>query len=80
MNDVLTKILEKLDQLDKKVDTIGSEVREVRKEIQAHRMEIDDNFTKLYKLVEDTEVEIDLLNKRIFKNETTVEKLKRQKH
>ncbi len=43
-------------------------------------MEIDDNFTKLYKLVEDTEVEIDLLNKRIFKNETTVEKLKRQKH
>lgn len=27
MDDALTKILEKLDQLDKKVDTIGSEVK-----------------------------------------------------
>lgn len=80
MDDVLTKILEKLDQLDKKVDTIGSEVKEIRKEMQAYRMEIDDNFTKLYKLVEDKDVEIDVLNKRVFKNETTVEKLKRQKH
>lgn len=80
MDDVLIKILEKLDQLDEKVDLIGSEVKEIRKEMQAHRMEIDDNFTKLYKLVEDKDVEIDVLNKRLFKNETTIERLKRQKH
>ncbi len=80
MDDVLAKILEKLDRLDEKVDTIGSEVKEIRKEKQAHRMEIDDNFTKLYKLVEDKDVEIDVLNKRLFKNETTIERLKRQKH
>ncbi|WP_323868865.1 hypothetical protein [Xenorhabdus szentirmaii] len=30
MDDALTKILEKLDQLDKKVDTIGSEVKEIK--------------------------------------------------
>lgn len=80
MDDVLMKILEKLDRLDGKVDLIGSEVKEIRKEMQAHRMEIDDNFTKLYKLVEDKDVEIDVLNKRLFKNETTIERLKRQKH
>lgn len=80
MDDVLMKILEKLDRLDEKVDLIGSEVKEIRKEMQAHRMEIDDNFTKLYKLVEDKDVEIDVLNKRLFKNETTIERLKRQKH
>lgn len=80
MDDVLAKILEKLDRLDEKVDTIGNEVKEIRKEMQAHRMEIDDNFTKLYKLVEDKDVEIDVLNKRLFKNEATIERLKRQKH
>lgn len=80
MDNVLAKILEKLDRLDEKVDTIGNEIKEIRKEMQAHRMEIDDNFTKLYKLVEDKDVEIDVLNKRLFKNETTIERLKRQKH
>ncbi|HFJ9308505.1 TPA: hypothetical protein ACGW6R_006149 [Bacillus cereus] len=58
---------------------ISSEVKEIRKEMKAHLMEIDDNFTKLYKLVEDKDVAIDVLNKRLFKNETTIERLKRQK-
>ncbi len=80
MEELLTKILKKLDDVDKKVDKVSGDVQELKQELKAHRMEIDDNFTKLYKLVEEKDVEIDVLNKRVFKNETTVEKLKRQKH
>ncbi|MBD2786804.1 hypothetical protein ID849_19430, partial [Xenorhabdus sp. 3] len=53
MEELLTKILEKLDAVDKKVDKVSGDVQELEQELQAHRMEIDDNFTKLYKLVED---------------------------
>ncbi|WP_113608218.1 hypothetical protein [Staphylococcus aureus] len=73
MEELLHKIIDKLDKIDK-------DIQEIKTDLKAHRMETDDNFTKLYKLVEDKDVEIDVLNKRVFKNETTVERIKREKH
>ncbi|ABS24213.1 hypothetical protein ACQVUL_20670 [Bacillus cytotoxicus] len=73
MEDLLHKII---DQLDK----ISKDIEEIKIDLKAHRIETDDNFNKLYHLVEEKDVEIDVLNKRLFKNEATVERIKREKH
>ncbi|GAB6463398.1 hypothetical protein bcgnr5390_65600 [Bacillus luti] len=73
MEDLLHKIIDKLDKIDK-------DIQEIKTDLKAHRIETDDNFTKLYHLVEEKDVEIDVLNKRLFKNEATVERIKREKH
>lgn len=73
MEDLLHKIIDKLDKIDK-------DIQEIKTDLKAHRIETDDNFTKLYHLVEEKDVEIDVLNKRLFKNETTIERIKREKH
>ncbi|MEB8556611.1 hypothetical protein P4G69_33015, partial [Bacillus cereus] len=71
--ELLHKIIDKLDKIDK-------DIQEIKTDLKAHRIETDDNFTKLYHLVEEKDVEIDVLNKRLFKNEATVERIKREKH
>nr|CAA72055.1 hypothetical protein [Bacillus thuringiensis] len=73
MEDLLHKIIDKLDKIDK-------DIQEIKTDLKAHRIETDDNFTKLYHLVEEKDIEIDVLNKRLFKNEATVERIKREKH
>lgn len=73
MEDLLHKIIDKLDKIDK-------DIQEIKTDIKAHRIETDDNFVKLYHLVEEKDIEIDVLNKRLFKNEATVERIKREKH
>ncbi|AJA23892.1 TPA: hypothetical protein ACR3Z0_006081 [Bacillus thuringiensis] len=73
MEELLHKIIDKLDKIDK-------DIQEIKTDLKAHRIETDDNFTKLYHLVEEKDVEIDVLNKRLFKNEATVERIKREKH
>ncbi|MGI2710413.1 hypothetical protein [Bacillus cytotoxicus] len=73
MEELLYKIIDKLDKIDK-------DIQEIKTDLKAHRIETDDNFTKLYHLVEEKDVEIDVLNKRLFKNETTIERIKREKH
>ncbi|MGH0854833.1 hypothetical protein ACRS52_21290 [Bacillus cytotoxicus] len=73
MEDLLHKIIAQLDK-------IGKDIEEIKTDLKAHRIETDDNFTKLYHLVEEKDVEIDVLNKRLFKNEATVERIKREKH
>ncbi|HDR8250132.1 TPA: hypothetical protein QC119_005003 [Bacillus cereus] len=73
MEDLLHKIIDKLDKIDK-------DIQEIKTDLKAHRIETDDNFTKLYHLFEEKDIEIDVLNKRLFKNEATVERIKREKH
>ncbi|HDR7812720.1 TPA: hypothetical protein QCY18_005273 [Bacillus cereus] len=73
MEELLHKIIDKLDKIDK-------DIQEIKTDLKAHRIETDDNFTKLYDLVEEKDIEIDVLNKRLFKNEATVERIKREKH
>ncbi len=73
MEELLHKIIDKLDKIDK-------DIQEIKTDLQAHRIETDLNFTKLYHLVEEKDIEIDVLNKRLFKNETTIERIKREKH
>ncbi|MDH2890402.1 MULTISPECIES: hypothetical protein [Bacillus cereus group] len=73
MEELLHKIIDKLDKIDK-------DIQEIKTDLKAHRIETDDNFTKLYHLVEEKDIEIDVLNKRLFKNETTIERIKREKH
>lgn len=73
MEELLHKIIDKLDKIDK-------DIQEIKTDLKAHRIETDDNFTKLYHLVEEKDIEIDVLNKRLFKNEATIERIKREKH
>jgi hypothetical protein len=58
-----------------KLDKIDKDIQEIKTDLKAHRIETDDNFTKLYHLVEEN-IEMDVLNKRLFKNEATVERIK----
>ncbi|MGI2730263.1 hypothetical protein [Bacillus cytotoxicus] len=82
MEELLYKIIDKLDKIDKDIQEIKTDLKDHRIEtdLKDHRIETDDNFTKLYHLVEEKDVEIDVFNKRLFKNETTIERIKREKH
>ncbi|MFJ1142482.1 hypothetical protein ACIKK6_18115 [Bacillus thuringiensis] len=72
MEELLHKIIVKLDNIDK-------DIQENKTVLKSHRIVTDYNFTKLYHLFEEKNVEFDVLNKRLFKNEATVERFKREK-
>lgn len=71
---------ELLQQILSKLGEIQSDITEIKTQLKAHRIETDDNFTKLYHAVSDKEMAIEVLNKRVFGTETKIAKLVKEKH
>lgn len=64
--DILQQILSKLGEIQFDLDVMKKDVKEMKKELKAHQIEADDNFTKLYDAVSDKEIAINVLTKRVF--------------
>ncbi|PEF60811.1 hypothetical protein CON35_28850 [Bacillus cereus] len=87
LNQQLQDISQRLEKVESKLDVANGEIAslregstEIKKQIMAHRIETDDNFTKIYNTVLDKERAIEVLNKRVFGAETKIAKLIKEKH
>ncbi|WP_366988746.1 hypothetical protein [Bacillus thuringiensis] len=76
----LEKVESKLDVANGEIASLREDVTDMKKQLTAHRIETDDNFTKIYDAVSDKEMAIELLNKRVFGTETKIAKLVKEKH
>ncbi|EKS8373725.1 hypothetical protein P4418_22415 [Bacillus thuringiensis] len=79
-DELLQQILSKLGEIQSDVNGIKTDITEIKTQFKAHRIETDDNFTKLYHSISDKETAIEVLNKRVFGTETKIAKLVKEKH
>lgn len=79
-DELLQQILSKLGEIQSDMNGFKTDITEIKTQLKAHRIETDDNFTKLYHAVSDKEVAIEVLNKRVFGTETKIAKLVKEKH
>ncbi|RGP45264.1 hypothetical protein BTW32_26015 [Bacillus thuringiensis] len=80
MDQRLEKVESKIDVANGEIASLREDVTDMKKQLTAHRIEIDDNFIKLYDTVSDKETAIDLLNKRVFGTEIQIVRLAKEKH
>ncbi|WP_242319023.1 hypothetical protein [Bacillus cereus group sp. BfR-BA-01349] len=76
----LEKLESKFDVANGEIASLREDVTDMHKQLTAHRIEISNNFIKLYDTVSDKETAIELLNKRVFGTETQIARLEKEKH
>ncbi|MED2764162.1 hypothetical protein P4283_19220 [Bacillus thuringiensis] len=76
----LEKVESKVDVANGEIASLREDVTGVKRQVTAHRLETDDNFTKLYHAVIDKKIAIEVLNKRVFGTEAKIAKLVKEKH
>ena len=76
LNQQLQDVSQRLEKVESKVDIANGEIASLReditdmkKQLTAHHIETDDNFTKIYDTVSDKGIAIEVLNKKVFGTE-----------
>ncbi|XKK19983.1 hypothetical protein HFP66_01775 [Bacillus sp. A17A.1] len=76
----LENVESKLDVANGEIASFREDVTDMKKQLTAYCIETDDNFPKIYGVVSDKEIAIEVLNKRVFGTETNIGKLVKGKH